>query len=161
MIPCAILSPKSKRYHDRFSRFRIGDRRMSLYFAIGCPFLPTFPLPMGDLEPHLTDDSLRPFELTTQRASQSLSHFCTDDRRVSPYFTMRRPFPVKIARAHGGPEPPSNTWFLGPTRVLNPIGISIGSAVFPRLISVTDRQTNRPTDRPRYSVGNNRPSLRA
>ena len=34
---------------------------------------------------------------------------------------------------------PSNTWFLGPTRVLNPI--SIGSAVFAGLTTVTDRQT--------------------
>jgi len=38
--------------------------------------------------------------------------------------------PVKIAPSHGGSGSPSNTWFLGPTRVLNPNGISIGSAVF-------------------------------
>ena len=44
---------------------------------------------------------------------------------------------------------PSNTWFLWPTRVLNPNGISIGSAVFAGLTTVTDRQTDRPTDRPR------------
>jgi len=36
--------------------------------------------------------------------------------------------------------------------VLNPNGISIGSAVFAGLTSVTDR----PTDRLRYSVGNNK-----
>ena len=34
---------------------------------------------------------------------------------------------------------PSNTWFLGPTRVHIPNGISIGSAVFIRLTAVTDR----------------------
>jgi len=44
---------------------------------------------------------------------------------VSLYFTMGRPFPQNC------PFPwrictPSNTWFLGPTRVLNPNGISIG-----------------------------------
>ena len=44
------------------------------------------------------------------------------------------PFPCGILT-------PSNTWFLGPTRVLNPNGISIGSAVFPGLTTVTDRQT--------------------
>jgi len=43
---------------------------------------------------------------------------------------------------------PSNTWFLGPTRVLNHDGISIDSAAFAGLITVTDRQTNRTTDRP-------------
>ena len=50
---------------------------------------------------------------------------------------------------------PSNTWFPGPTRVFDPNGISIGSAVFAGLSSATDR----PADRPRYSVGNNRPHL--
>jgi len=48
---------------------------------------------------------------------------------------------------------PSNTCFLGPTRIFNPNGILIGSAVFAALTIVTDRQT----DRPRYSVCNNRP----
>jgi len=55
---------------------------------------------------------------------------------------------------------PSNTWFLGPTRVLSPNGISIGAAGFAGLTSVTDRQTIRQTDRLRYSVGNDRPHLR-
>jgi len=40
---------------------------------------------------------------------------------------------------------PSNTWFLGPTRVLNAIGISIGAAVFAGLTSVTDRPTDQAT----------------
>jgi len=50
----------------------------------------------------------------------------------------------------------SNTCFPWPIRVLNPNSISIGSTGFAALTSVTDR----PTDRPRYSVGNNRPHLR-
>jgi len=37
------------------------------------------------------------------------------------------------------------------TRVLNPNGISIGASIFAGLTSVTDRMS----DRPRYSVGNN------
>jgi len=41
------------------------------------------------------------------------------------------------------------------TRVLNPNGISIGSVVFTGLTTVADRET----DRPRYSVCNNRPHL--
>jgi len=40
---------------------------------------------------------------------------------------------------------PSNTWFHEPTRVLNPNGISISSAVFTGLTSVTDRQTDHAT----------------
>jgi len=73
---------------------------------------------------------------------------------------MGRPFAIKIAPSHVGSGPPSNAWFLGPTQVLNPNGISIGAAVFAGLTSVTDRQTDRHTDRPRYSVGNNWPYLR-
>jgi len=48
----------------------------------------------------------------------------------------------------GGSEPPSNTWSLEPSQVLNPDGISIGSAVFAGLTSVTDRQTDRQTTLP-------------
>jgi len=44
----------------------------------------------------------------------------------------------------------------GPLEFSTRNGISIGSAVFAGLISLTDR----PTDRPRYSVCNNRPHLR-
>jgi len=45
----------------------------------------------------------------------------------------------------GGSGPPSNTWFLRPTQVLNPNGSSIGAAVFAGLTSVTDRTTDRAT----------------
>ena len=59
---------------------------------------------------------------------------------------MGRPFPPpKFAHSHGGSELPSNTWSLGPTQVLNTNGISIGSAVFAGLTSVTDRPTDRQT----------------
>ena len=61
---------------------------------------------------------------------------------------MGRPFHQKIALSHGDLEP-SNTFVPGrPTRVLNPNGISIGSAVFAGLTSVTDR----PTDHACWSV---------
>jgi len=51
----------------------------------------------------------------------------------------------------------SNTWFLWPTRVYNPNGISIGSAVFAGRTILTNRQTDRETTL--YSVRNNRPHL--
>jgi len=58
---------------------------------------------------------------------------------------MGRPFPLKIAPSHGAIWTPSNTWFPGPTRVLNLNGISIGAAVFAGLTSVTDRPTDHDT----------------
>jgi len=72
----------------------------------------------------------------------------------------------RIAAAHGRSNrirqvalmcTPSNTWLLGPTRVHIPNGISIGSAVFAGITTVTDR----PSDTPRYSVCNNRSHLRS
>jgi len=51
------------------------------------------------------------------------------------------PSPSKLPIPMGESGPPSNTWFPGPTRVLNPNGILIGSAVFAGLTSVTNRQT--------------------
>jgi len=47
---------------------------------------------------------------------------------------------------------PSNTCFLGPTRVHNPNCISIGSAVFAGFTVVTDGQTDRETDHSTPSV---------
>jgi len=46
---------------------------------------------------------------------------------------------------------PFNTWFLMPIRVRNPNGISVGSAVFAGLTTVTDRPT-RQTERYRATV---------
>jgi len=67
----------------------------------------------------------------------------------SPLFPQNCPFARGICT-------PSNTWCFWPTRVHNLNGISIGSAIFARLTTVTDRQT----DRPRCSVCNNRAHLR-
>jgi len=59
---------------------------------------------------------------------------------------MGRPFlPSKLPLPMGGSGPPSNTWFPGPTRVLSPNGISIGSAVLAGLTSVTDQLTDHAT----------------
>jgi len=59
------------------------------------------------------------------------------------------PFASKLPLSIGGSGPPSNTWFPVPTWLHNPNSISIGSAIFAGLTSVTDW----PTDRPHSSVG--------
>jgi len=61
---------------------------------------------------------------------------------------MGRPFPLQNCPFPWWIWTPSNTWFPGPTQVLNPNGISIGSAVLAGLTSVTDRQTDQQKDRP-------------
>jgi len=63
----------------------------------------------------------------------------------SPYtLQSAAPFPLKITFSHGGSGSPANTWFLEPTQVHNPNSISIGSAVFAGLTTVTDRSTYKP-----------------
>jgi len=71
------------------------------------------------------------------------SRFCTgDSRRVSLYFTMGWPFLPQNCPFPWGIWTP---WFPGPTRVVNPNGISIGAAIFAGLTSVTDRPTDHAT----------------
>jgi len=110
----------------------------------GCPFPPKSPIPMGGSGPHLTYDSLGQSEPTSPQPKQHhrrFSRFCTDYCSVSLYFTMGRPFLLKLAPSHGGSGSPSDTWFSGTTRVLNPNGMLIGKAIFAGLINVRDRQT--------------------
>jgi len=92
----------------KWARFKSANPaehgRKSLYFTMGRPFSPrNFPLPMGDLNPHLIHGPLGPAKSSTQTVSRSVQPFLQD----------------------------SPVW-----------------------------QTDRPTDRPRYSVSNNRPHLR-
>jgi len=68
-------------------------------------------------------------------------------------------FPSNLPFCVGRSRPPSNTWFLGPTRVHNPNNISISSAVFARLKITTNWQTGWPSDKWCYSVRNNWPHL--
>jgi len=59
---------------------------------------------------------------------------------------MWRPFPLKIALPMRGSRFQSDTWFSGPTWILNSNGISIGAAVFVGLTSVIGMQADRQTD---------------
>jgi len=86
------------------------------------------PFPWGS-GPHLTRDSLGPSEPTKQTASRSVQPFLHRWLHSVPMLYNGTPlFPLKVAPSHGGIWTPSNTWFPGPTRVLNPNGITIGSA---------------------------------
>jgi len=94
---------------------------------------------------------MHPWAYPTQHPKRHLSRFgsavfaqLTAER---PYtLQLPVPFQLKIASSHCEIWTPINTWFIGPTQVHNPNGISIGSAVFAGLAILTDRQ--RQTDRP-------------
>ena len=86
------------------------------------------------------------------------SRFCTDDRRVSIYFTMGRPFPPKIAPSHGVSGRLSNIWFPGPSPPKSSTQTASWSVELYLQGSLV-WQTDRQTDRPCYLLGNNRPRL--
>jgi len=46
-------------------------------------------------------------------------------------------YPIKIAPSYGASEPPCNTWFLRPIKILNANGSSVGLAVFAGLTSAS------------------------
>jgi len=70
---------------------------------------------------------------------------------VSLYFTVGRPFPIKIAPSYGDLDP-HLYGVLWPTRVLKSNGVWIGSAIFWGLTMVIDQQTDRLTDHATRSV---------
>jgi len=97
---------------------------------------------MGDLDRHLTRDSLGPSEPTNQTASPLVQLFLHRWPQSVPILYNGTPLsPSKLPIPIGGSGPPSYARFPEPTQVLNPNGISIGSAVLAGLTSVTDRPT--------------------
>jgi len=105
------------------------------------------PLPMGDLEPPSNTwfpGPIRPHNPNGILIGSAI--FCTDDCRVFLYtLQWDAPSPSKLPPPVGWSEPRSNTLFSGPSWVLNPNGILMGSAVFAGLTSVTDRPTDHAT----------------
>jgi len=127
------------------SAFCTAHGRVSLYFIYLFIYFTLCHLSLsltispshGDLNPYLIHGSVGPPESSPQTASRSVHRFCTAHHRVSlcPYILQwaapspqNCPFPWGIWI-------PSNTWFLGPTQVLNANAISIGSAFFAELTS--------------------------
>jgi len=111
---------------------------------------------------HLIRASFGRTESTPQTASRSVQPFLHSSQQSPPYFIMGRPFPPQ--NFHQNFPLRMGIWIasiiglrgsLGPPDSTNPNGISIGSAVFAGLSSVTDRPTHRVTDH----VCNNRPHL--
>jgi len=103
-----------------------------------------FSLPSQEIG--LENVSLGQPESTTEMTSQSVQLFLHKwpQSVLILYNGMRIPL-LKNCHFPWGIWTPSNTWFPGPTWLLKPNGISISSAIFARLTSVTDLPTDHTT----------------
>ena len=113
MLPCAHPSPNPKRHLDRSSRFCTAHGRASLYFTMGRSFPSKLPLPVGDLDPHLT----RFFEPIRANNRNDISIGSVPFAQLNAecpctlqYGPNMGPFPQNCPSYGDLP----NTWFLGP-----------------------------------------------
>jgi len=141
-----ICSSGTVSYHlDWFSRFCTACSRVSLYFTMSNHFSPSkLPLHMGESVPPSYVCFLRPTRVHNPNSISIDSAIFARLTADSPYTLQwaTSPSPLKIFPLHGRSGSPSNTWFLGPTRVYNPNGVSVSSAIFAALTIVTERTTD-------------------
>jgi len=99
-----VRRPLKPPLHDQSpSRYRSYKASYSkLRSKIGCHG--NVPPP---LDPHLKHDSLGHPSPQPKPHLDLFSRFCTDDCRMSQYFTVGCPFPLTIAPSHWGSEPPT------------------------------------------------------
>jgi len=123
---------------DQFSHFCTDHGIVTILYN-GLPLPPLKIKPShGGSRPHLT-------RFLGKRHPDRLAVFAQTTTECPYILQWDAPFRLEISPSHGGSGHPINIWFLGPTQVLNPNSISIGSAVFVGLTSVTDRPTDRQT----------------
>jgi len=145
--PLAHLSPHPKRQIDRFSRLLTAHCRKSLYFTMSASFPQKCPFPLGDLDPIQFMIPWAQLSPQPKRHHHQFSRFCAvDDSRVSP-FAMGRPFPSKLPLFMGDVDLHLIYDSLGPPDSSTKTA-SRSVQLFCRAHTVTDR--------PRYSVCNNR-----
>jgi len=133
VLPSAHPIPQPKWQIDHFIRFCTAHGRKPLYFTMGAPILRITSSHGGSEPPSNTIPSAHPSTQPKQHLDW-FSHYCTD---VPILYNGTFLSPLKTALSNKVSGTPSNTCFLWPTRVLNPNGISISSAIFGGLTSVT------------------------
>ena len=145
VLPSTNSSPQPKRQTNRFSHFCTAHGRKSLYFPKGDHFLKIAPSDGGSGPPSNIwllgpIPAHNPYSILI---SSAILHRWP--QTVTILYNGMPLYPSKLPLAMGGSGPPSNTRFPGPTQVLNPNGISIGSAIFAGVTSVIDWPTDHST----------------
>jgi len=155
MLSWCHPSPQFKLYLDRFSRFRAAHGRASLYFTTRRPFSrQNCPFSRGIWTPSNTW-FLGLFEPITLTASRSVQPFLHSSPQSVPILCNGRP-PSKLPFPMGTSEPNVTHGSLSQLEFITQMA---SLSVQPFLQCSRLWQTDRLTDRPRYSVCNNRPHL--
>jgi len=117
------------------------------------------PLPVGASAPNLIHGSLVQATQRPKRHLDRFSRLCVYAQLKPEAFTMAAPFllKTKLPLSMGHVNPHLIHGFLDPPE---PTTQTVSRLVQPLLQGSLLWQTDRQTDRPRYSVGNNRPRLR-
>jgi len=143
MIPRAIPRLQSKRYDNPFSRFRTGDRRVSLYF-VWAPLSPKIVPSHGGIWTPSKTWFLEPIRAHKANGiSIGSAVFAQMTEKSVPILYNGTPLPPQNCPFPWGIWTPSNTWLPGPTQ---------SSIRFSRLCRECDRPTDRPTDHATWSV---------
>jgi len=140
MIPWTRLSLKPKRHHHWFSRFCTAHGRKCLYFTVGTHFPQIAPYQGGIW----TLSNLWFLGLVRAQNPNGITTGSTgfaQMTRVSPYFTMGRPSPFKIALSHGCDDLHLIHGSLGPPEFSTQMASRSFQPLFAGLTSVTDRHT--------------------
>ena len=139
VVPVAHYSaqPNDKLIGSAVSAQLTGESPHTLQYN-GRPFPAKLPLLMGGSGPQHNSWFLKSFRDHNPNGMRVDLAVFAQVIAECPYTWLWAPLSPKLPLPMGGSGPPSNTWFFGPIRVVNPNGISIGSAVFAGLTSVTD-----------------------
>ena len=97
-----VHNPKENRSAQPFCT---AHSRKSLYFTMGDLSPKVAPAHGGDLYPHLIHDYLGKSQRIIQMVSRSVQPFSHRWPQSVLYFTMGRPFPLKIAPSNGWSRP--------------------------------------------------------
>jgi len=148
---CASFGPPSltpKWQIDRFNHFCTSHGRKSLYLTMGDPVPQNSPFSWG-IWTSSNSWFLGPVRVHNPNDITIGSAVFAQVTTECPYTLQGAAhYPLKIAPSHRVSGPHSNTWFPGqsksPTQTAS-VGVSIGSAVFAGLTTVTDRPTDHTT----------------
>ena len=137
--PSVHSSPQPKRQIDRLSRFCTAHGRISAYNLQWAPLSTRIAPSNGGSGPPCNTSCLGPMRAHNPNGTSIGSAVFAQMTEECPY-TLQwfASFPLKIAPSHVGIWTSYNTWCIGLTRVRNPNGNLIISALFAGLTSVTD-----------------------